>query len=194
MSRKPHPIARNPHDPAHSFRELRDLVLTVDEMEHPDLDLLIAHVVMGYEHEIVKPDWYPYEVHLFRTSPPVDGVRRWVEYTWDEDACNARMFADQNNDPPRSPEKADSLPIWSEGAGLDLLETVLHRHEDLHVVLAGSHHGWKGKTFKQKPSLKGFTGHTMVAESADLSKCICRLLVKHFWSDFVQRIMKARRK
>lgn len=69
------------------------------------IDLLIAEQVLGYEVRKIKPSWYPHEVTLFfvRGHPH-------VVYSYDENSCNAIMYANGVND---EDGVARSLPHYS---------------------------------------------------------------------------------
>jgi hypothetical protein len=49
--------------------------------------MLIAEKVFGYQVEVVKPEWYKFEVYLFK-----DVERDCYLYSLDENACNAMMY------------------------------------------------------------------------------------------------------
>ena len=71
-----------------------------------EIDVLVAEHVMGFHVERIKPDWYPHEVTLFfRPGNPL------VEYSYDENACNAMMHRNGKDD---SDGTASPLPFYSE--------------------------------------------------------------------------------
>jgi hypothetical protein len=92
--------------------------------EDRQLDKLIAEKVFGYEVEMVKPDWYPFEVYLFKW--PERGV---YAYSLDEDACNARMY---RNGVDEREGFLDSLPFYSSAEFTDFVsihEPMMKRFE-----------------------------------------------------------------
>lgn len=81
-------------------------------------DKTIAESVFGWQVEVVKPEWYPYDVYLFRD--PISGN---LLYSLDENACNAMMY---RNGVDATDGTLPPLPHFSVCEELEVIE-MIHR-------------------------------------------------------------------
>ena len=94
-----------------------------------EVDCLLAQHVLNYEMQIVNPDWYPHEVRCFIWR---DSKSPLMAYSYDQNACNASMFA---NGKDEKDGYAQPLPRWSgedsEGYEWEVVNAMLSRGRHL---------------------------------------------------------------
>lgn len=81
-------------------------------------------MLLGYEVRRVKPSWYPHEVLTFFWR---DSKLPLMAYSYDQNACNASMYA---NGVDASDGYAQPLPSWSEdsdGMVWEVVDTMIER-------------------------------------------------------------------